>query len=86
MSWFTLKTSRSLALYVLPQSVFNPHPDLLHRYGLQIRFMDYVCLIDTKSVERLFKEHPISKYSLDVENGPAIKVDGKYIKLKRGQM
>ena len=46
--------------------------------------MNYLCLIDAiqQMWKELLKEHPVWKYSLDVENGPAFKIDGKYIKLK----
>ena len=56
----------------------------LNKYRLQISFMDCVCLFDAipKGWKELLKEHPVSKYSLDVEYGPDFKGASKYIKLK----
>ena len=66
----------------------DKYDELMNKYRLQIRFMDYVCMyvcmIDSipKVWKDLLKEYPVSKYSLDVEDGPAFRVDGKYMKLK----
>ena len=55
----------------------------MNKYRLQIRFIDYACLIDAiPTVQKdLLKEQPVSKYKLDVENVPAFEVDSKYIKI-----
>ena len=60
------------------------YDELMNMDRLQIRVMDYACLIDAipKVWKDLLKEHPVSKYRFNMENGPVFKVDGNYIKRK----
>ena len=63
------------------------YDELMNKYRLQIRFMDYACLINgiLRMWKELLKEHPVSKYSLHVENEPAFNIDCKCIKLKNAK-